>query len=367
MLHVGEDDACNGHRVVRARLTVEADRVVEPLFERRGSEPGAVRDRGRKRRIGAPFDRPPLLIECRIFGRLQLFLGGLGLVDGFQNDRADAGLERTPHALLVDEMIGRPGDDRVAQHGAAHCGDECVHASSAFNPCVVESHCGAMLRTVNNSEETPCARARHLFSRLHSARCFSLRSTQAQTWPSRPVTVVVPFLAGTTGDIVARGLVEHLASALGQPFIVDNRAGAGGNIGGAAVAKAAPDGYTLLLATTGPAANNKFMYKNMPYDPQRDFAPIVLMGKSPVIITAKNSLPATTLKELVEYAKANPGKITAGYPGNGTFGHVTGELLQQSAGMTFVPAQYRGSPAIITDLLGGHIDIGMDSMAPYVR
>jgi len=104
----------------------------------------------------------------------------------------------------------------------------------------------------------------------------------------------------------------------------------------------------------------------MPYDPQRDFAPIVLMGKSPVIITAKTSLPAATLKELVDYAKANPGKITAGYPGNGTFGHVTGELLQQSAGMTFVPAQYRGSPAIIADLLGGHIDIGMDSMAPYV-
>jgi tripartite-type tricarboxylate transporter receptor subunit TctC len=122
----------------------------------------------------------------------------------------------------------------------------------------------------------------------------------------------------------------------------------------------------LLLATTGPAANNKFMYKNMPYDPQRDLVPIVLMGKSPVIITARNSLPAKTLRELVEYAKANPGKITAGYPGNGTFGHVTGELLQQSAGMTFVPAQYRGSPAIINDLLGGHIDIGMDSMAPYV-
>ena len=101
----------------------------------------------------------------------------------------------------------------------------------------------------------------------------------AQTWPARPVTVVVPFAAGVTGDIVARGLVEHLSSTLGQPFIVDNRAGAGGNVGGAAVAKAAPDGYMLLLATTGPAANNKLMYKNMPYDPQRDFAPIVLMGK----------------------------------------------------------------------------------------
>jgi tripartite-type tricarboxylate transporter receptor subunit TctC len=189
---------------------------------------------------------------------------------------------------------------------------------------------------------------------------------QAQSWPSRPVTVVVPFAAGVTGDIVARGLVEHLNSALGQPFVVDNRSGAGGNIGGAAVAKAAPDGYTLLLSTTGPASSNKLTYKNMPYDPQRDLAPIVLMGKAPVIIVAKNSLPAKTLKEFVDYAKTNPGKITAGYPGNGTQGHITGELLQQRAGMSFVQTQYRGSPAIITDILGEHIDIGMDSMAPYV-
>jgi len=189
---------------------------------------------------------------------------------------------------------------------------------------------------------------------------------QAQSWPSRPVTVVVPFAAGVTGDIVARGLVEHLSSALGQPFVVDNRSGAGGNIGGAAVAKAAPDGYTLLLSTTGPASSNKLTYKNMPYDPQRDLAPIVLMGKAPVIIVAKNRLPAKTLKEFVDYAKTNPGKITAGYPGNGTQGHITGELLQQRAGMSFVQTQYRGSPAIITDILGEHIDIGMDSMAPYV-
>jgi tripartite-type tricarboxylate transporter receptor subunit TctC len=191
-------------------------------------------------------------------------------------------------------------------------------------------------------------------------------SAQAQTWPARPVTVVVPFAAGVTGDIVARGLVEHLASALGQPFVVDNRSGAGGNIGGAAVAKAAPDGYTLLLSTTGPASSNKLIYKNMPYDPQRDFAPIVLMGKAPVIIVARNDLPAKTLKEFVAYAKQNPGKITAGYPGNGTQGHITGELLQQRGGMTFVQTQYRGSPAIISDILGEHIDIGMDSMAPYV-
>ncbi len=191
-------------------------------------------------------------------------------------------------------------------------------------------------------------------------------SARAQDWPARAVTVVVPFTAGTTGDLVARGLTEYLAAELKQPFVVDNRSGAGGNIGGAAVAKASPDGYTLLMATTGPAANNKLMYKNMPYDPQKDFAPIVLMGKSPVIIAAKPALAAKNLTELVAFGKANPEKITAGYPGDGTFGHITGELLQQNAGMKFVQTQYRGSPAIIADLIGGHIDVGMDSMAPYV-
>jgi len=195
---------------------------------------------------------------------------------------------------------------------------------------------------------------------------FAAATAQAQTWPSRPVTLIVPFAAGVTGDIVARGLSEHLHAALGQPFVVDNRGGAGGNIGGAAVARATPDGYTLLLATTGPASINKLTYKNMPYDPQRDLAPIALIGKAPVIIVARNGLPAATLKEFVDYAKANPGKVTAGYPGNGTQGHITGELLQQRAGISFAQAQYRGSPAIIGDILGEHIDIGMDSMAPYV-
>jgi tripartite-type tricarboxylate transporter receptor subunit TctC len=194
----------------------------------------------------------------------------------------------------------------------------------------------------------------------------SSAQTQAQTWPTRPITLVVPFAAGVTGDIVARGLAQYLGDALGQPFVVENRGGAGGNLGGNVVAKAAPDGYTLLLSTTGPASLNKLTYKNMPYDPQRDLAPIVLFGKAPVIITARNNLPAQTLKEFVAYAKQNPGKITAGYPGNGTQGHITGELLQQRAGISFAQTQYRGSPAIIADLLGEHIDIGMDSLAPYV-
>ncbi|MBN9051161.1 MAG: tripartite tricarboxylate transporter substrate binding protein [Rhizobiales bacterium] len=199
-----------------------------------------------------------------------------------------------------------------------------------------------------------------------AAMLLSATAASAQTWPSRPVTLVVPFTAGTTSDVIARGLIEHLATKLGQPFIIDNRGGAGGNIGGAAAAKAAPDGYTFLFATTGPAATNKLMYKDMSYDPDRDFAPVVLIGKAPVIVVAKKDAPFSTLKEMIDYAKANPDKLTAGFPGNGTLGHITGELLQARAGIKLVDTQYRGSPPIITDLIGGHIDVGMDSMAAYV-
>jgi tripartite-type tricarboxylate transporter receptor subunit TctC len=198
-----------------------------------------------------------------------------------------------------------------------------------------------------------------------SAALFAV-SAHAQPWPSRPVTLVVPFTAGTTSDVIARGLTEHLSDALKQPFVIDNRGGAGGNIGGAVTAKAPPDGYTLLFATTGPAATNKLMYKDMPYDPQRDLVPVVLIGKAPVIVVARKDAPFKTLKEMVDYAKANPGKLTAGFPGNGTLGHITGELLQARAGVKLIVTQYRGSPPIITDLIGGHIDAGMDSMAAYV-
>ena len=142
----------------------------------------------------------------------------------------------------------------------------------------------------------------------------------AQSWPVRPVTIIVPFTAGTTSDIVARGLAQYMIDTLGQPFVVDNRGGAGGNIGAAAAARAAPDGYTLLLATTGPAATNKLMYQNMTFDPERDFAPIALVGKSPILITARADAPFSTLKELIDYARAHPDSLNAGFPGNGALG-----------------------------------------------
>jgi tripartite-type tricarboxylate transporter receptor subunit TctC len=153
---------------------------------------------------------------------------------------------------------------------------------------------------------------------------------------------------------------------IGKPVIVDNQGGAGGNIGAAAVARAQPDGQTILFATTGPAATNKLMYKNLTFDPQRDLEPIVLIGKSPVIIVAAPAVPAKNLKELIDFLKSNPDKLNAGYPGNGTLGHITGELFQQRAGVKMGGVQYRGSAAIISDLLGGHINVAMDSMAPYV-
>jgi tripartite-type tricarboxylate transporter receptor subunit TctC len=190
--------------------------------------------------------------------------------------------------------------------------------------------------------------------------------SHSETWPSRAVTLVVPFSAGTTSDVVARRLAHELSEKLGQPFVVENKGGAGGNIGAMTVARATADGYTLLFATTGQAATNQLMYKHMEYAPQRDFAPIVLVSKAPVIITARPDAPYSSLKEFIAYAKANPNKATGGFPGNGTLGHITGLLLSGKAGIEFGKVQYRGSAAILTDLIGSHIDIAMDSLAGYV-
>jgi tripartite-type tricarboxylate transporter receptor subunit TctC len=188
----------------------------------------------------------------------------------------------------------------------------------------------------------------------------------AQSWPARTVTFIVPFAAGGNADVLARAIGTELAEKLGQQFIIDNRSGAGGNIGGAVVAKAPPDGYTLIFGTPGPLANNKLMYKSLPYDPERDFSPIVLIARSPLIIVAAPATPANDLKELIAYAKANPGKINVGVPGNGTLGHITSVLLQQHTGTDMVHVQYRGTAPMTTDLLGGQVHIAMDFMSAYL-
>lgn len=192
------------------------------------------------------------------------------------------------------------------------------------------------------------------------------RTTLAQSWPAKPITLVVPFGAGTASDTLARPLAEFLGRALGQTIIIDNRAGAGGNIGAAAVARAVADGHTFLLATTGQAATNKLMYKTLAYDSDKDLAPVILVGKLPVVIAAKKGGRFASLEALLDAARANPGAVNVGYPGNGTLGHITGLLFAKTAGVTFNQIQYTGSTKIVGDLLGGHIDAAMDSIGGYL-
>jgi tripartite-type tricarboxylate transporter receptor subunit TctC len=188
----------------------------------------------------------------------------------------------------------------------------------------------------------------------------------AQTWPTKTITIVVPFPAGGSSDVVARLVAAALSEKLGQQVITENRAGAAGNIGAAAVARAAPDGYTLLLATPGPGANNKLLYKSMPYDPERDLTPIIDIADTPVIMVTSPQAPVKTMAELISYAKAHPGKLNAGFPGNGTFGHLAVELLQRQAGIKLTLVPYRGGAPLTTDLLGSQVDIGSDFMPTYI-
>jgi len=193
-----------------------------------------------------------------------------------------------------------------------------------------------------------------------------IHNAAAQGWPERTVTMIVPFPAGSAVDTLARAVGQALSEALGKQFIVDNRAGAGGSIGGAAVAKASADGYTLLFGTPAPIALNKLMYKGLAYDSEKDFTPVVLVAKSPLIVTARADFPAKTCEELIAYAKQNPDKGNVGHPGNGTLGHITSELVQRSVGVKMTNVPYRGTSPLMTDLLGGQIDIVIDFMPTYV-
>lgn len=205
------------------------------------------------------------------------------------------------------------------------------------------------------------------FALLGLALVFSpCHEAAAEGWPDRPVTMIVPFPPGSAVDFLARATASHLAESYGKPFVVENRTGAGGNIGGAAVAKAPADGYTLLFGTPSPIAINKLMYKGLSYDSAKDFMPVVLVARSPLMISTRLGFPAKTFEELIAYAKQNPGKVNVGNPGNGTLGHITAELIQQFTGVTMTMVPYRGTVPLMTDLLGGQVDVAMDFMPTYV-
>ena len=177
----------------------------------------------------------------------------------------------------------------------------------------------------------------------------------AQPYPSRPVKLVVPFPPGSTPDIVGRTLATKLQESLGQPFVVENRSGAAGNIGTEVVAKSAADGYTLLIGINGPIATHKYLYRSLPYDADKDLAPISLLASAPQMLVVVPELKLESFRQFVDYARANPGRISYGSVGSGSASHLTMELLKSEAKIYAVHIPYRGFPPAVTDMLAGNI------------
>lgn len=193
-----------------------------------------------------------------------------------------------------------------------------------------------------------------------------LRPAQAQDWPVKPVTIVHPFAVGGI-DFVLRSMAKTLTEKFGQTFIVENKTGAGGGVGSSYVAKAAPDGYTILLTAIGTAVLNHLLFKSVPYDTDRDFTPVVLFGEVPQIIVSSPKLGFKKLSDLVDYGRANPGKLSIGHPGAGTMGHLVSVLFLTRTGIKGTPIAYRGAAPIVTDLLGGQIQAGSMVYIPPAR
>ena len=185
-------------------------------------------------------------------------------------------------------------------------------------------------------------------------------------WPTKPVTIVVPFAPGGTTDILARAIAPELSKALGQQFVVDNKAGAGGNVGAGIVAKAAADGYTLLMGTVGTHGINRALYDKLPYDPIKDFAPITMVAGVPNVMVMNaekaRSMGISSVRDFISYAKARPGKLNMASSGNGTSIHLAGELFKSQAGIYTVHFPYRGSGPALLDMVSGNMDVMFDNL-----
>jgi tripartite-type tricarboxylate transporter receptor subunit TctC len=206
---------------------------------------------------------------------------------------------------------------------------------------------------------------------LFASAAFSLSSeTLAQAYPSRPVRIIVPFPAGGIADVFARIIAFRLNEAWGQPVVVENRAGAGGNIGAEQVAKAPGDGYTVLMGNIGTQAVNVSLFRNLPYDPVKDFTPVALVVESESLLALHPSVGANTVAELIALARAQPGKLSYGSAGPGTAGHLAGELFKSMARVEITHVPYKGAVPAITDLLAGQTSMvfgTMPTMLPHVK
>lgn len=203
---------------------------------------------------------------------------------------------------------------------------------------------------------------RHFIGATAAAALGTSLGVRAQdAWPAKPVKLIVPFPPGGPTDVMGRTAAKVMAEKLGQPFVVENKAGAGGNIGTDAMAKAAPDGYTVGLSAISSLAISPHLYPKLPFAVEKDFAPISLVGTTPCAIVAHPSAPFSDLKGLVAYAKAHPGKVSYATSGIGTSNHLAAELFQYTAGIKFVNVPYKGSSQIVPDLLAGVVTMSMES------
>jgi tripartite-type tricarboxylate transporter receptor subunit TctC len=215
---------------------------------------------------------------------------------------------------------------------------------------------------------------RRLLILAAAAAAWSRTSFAQSGWPNRPVRIVVPFAPGGTTDILARALAPELQRVFGQPFIVDNKPGAGGNVGAGEVAKSPPDGYTLLMGTVGTHGINQSLYPKLPFDPIKDFAPVTLFAGVPNVLVLNpakaDALKIATVPDLIRYAKANPGKLNMASSGNGTSIHLSGELFKTMTGTFMLHFPYRGSGPALLDLIGGTMDLMFDNLPsalPHIK
>ena len=195
---------------------------------------------------------------------------------------------------------------------------------------------------------------------LVMAACSSLSFAQAPSWPTKPLRVIVNFPPGGAADQLARAIGQPLSEALGQPVVIENRAGANGNIGGEAVAKAPNDGYTLLMSSGGMVSINPHLYTKMAFDPTKDLIPVAAAARVLVFLEVKPTLPVDNVKEFLAYMKANPGKLSFGSPGNGSSPHLAAEMMKAQTGLYAVHVPYRGAAPAMQDLLGGQLDFMFD-------
>lgn len=211
-------------------------------------------------------------------------------------------------------------------------------------------------------------------SALFATNLIAVQAYSQTAWPTKPVKIVVPFAPGGTTDLLARAMAPELSKAFGQAFIVENRAGAGGNLGADVVAKAPADGYTLLMGTVGTHGINVALYDKMPFDPVKDFAPITLVAGVPNVMVMNTekakTLGINTVADFIKYAKAHPGKLNMASSGNGTSIHLAGELFKSMSGTYMVHFPYRGSSPALLDLVGGTMDVMFDNLPsalPHIK